>query len=119
MAIFETYNSETSDSDKLFVVDIEARKVILDFSRPCIFNSIVIDAAHSEIQLLDRTKFIFKMDYSGRQTNTDEYAQRIWKHGSVIQKFGFMLASQKKPEGRMRSTDCSCSRHSMMLKLAG
>ncbi|WP_268223537.1 tetratricopeptide repeat protein [Sinomicrobium oceani] len=86
IAIFETNNSDTEDGDKIFIIDIEERKILNKFERPTSFNSAVIDTATKRIELIDHKKFIFEIDFEGNQTNTPEYEEQIMEKGTVYDK---------------------------------
>ena len=86
VAVFETYASETSDSDKLFIVDVGLKKITAKFDRPSAFNNIEIDATKQRLLLKNHKGFSFEIDYKGKQTNKEEYQAFILKNGSVFDK---------------------------------
>ena len=88
-AIFETYASETTDSDKIFVVDVDAKKIISKFERPYAFNDVEIDTTRHRIVLKNNKGFSFEIDFKGKQTNKEEYQGFVLKNGSVLDKVCF------------------------------
>lgn len=95
IAIFETYNSKTEDSNQIFLIDIENCTVLNKFDRPYSFVKAQIDTEKSIIELIDNKKFIYKIDYSGNQTNKVEYELQILEKGSIYDKLYFY---SKKPD---------------------
>ena len=83
IALFETHNSDTSDGDKIFIVDISQKQVIHKFERPSSFNSAIIDTEAKRIKLKDHKGFVFEIDFEGNQTNAEEYENHILTKGSV------------------------------------
>jgi hypothetical protein len=82
-ALFETHNSDTEDSNSISIVDIEQKKIIHKFQRPCSFNSAIIDTDKKLIKLKDHRGFIFEVNFTGIQTNRDAYEKQIMNKGSV------------------------------------
>lgn len=83
IALFETHNSDTNDSDKIFIVDIPQKQIIQKFERPASFNSAIIDTENKRIKLKDHKGFVFEVDFKGNQTNAEEYENHILTKGSV------------------------------------
>ena len=83
IALFETHNSDTSDGDKIFIVDISQKQVIHKFERPSSFNSAIIDTEAKRIKLKDHKGYVFEIDFEGNQTNAEEYENKILTKGSV------------------------------------
>lgn len=83
-ALFETHNSDTEDSNSIFIIDIEQKKIIHKFQRPALFNSVFIDTEKKLIKLKDHRGFIFEINFSGQQTNSDAYEKQIMNKGSVL-----------------------------------
>ena len=89
IAIFETYNSKTEDADQIFVIDTVQCKAISMFNRPISFNNTQIDTKKGLIKLIDNRKFIYEVDYSGNQTNKEQYDNQILNKGSIYDKLWF------------------------------
>lgn len=83
IALFETYNSDTEDSNSIFIVDIEQKKIIHKFERPASFNTAFIDTDKKLVKLKDHRGFIFEINFSGQQINRDDYEKQIISKGSV------------------------------------
>lgn len=83
IAIFETGSSNTDDSNKIFVVDIEGKKIIQQFKNPSYFISANIDTDNKLIKFIDPKGFTFEIDFEGNQTNKDDYEKQIMSQGSV------------------------------------
>ncbi len=101
IAVFETYNSDTVDSDQLFIVDLEKGEVINHFERPTSFNSVAIDTLKNTIKLIDNKQFSYEIDYSGNQLNREEYESNILQKGSIYDKL--WLYSEKSEEDKFSS----------------
>jgi hypothetical protein len=86
IALFETYNSDTNDGDKIFIVDILQKKIINKFERPTSFSNAIIDTEAKRIKLKNHKGFIFEIDFEGNQTNVEEYKNHILTKGSVYDK---------------------------------
>ena len=87
IALFQTYSSDTEDGDKLFLVDIEQSKIISTVSNFFYaFNSAIIDTENRRLKFLDNKGFVFETDFSGNQTNKDEYENEILMRGSIYDK---------------------------------
>jgi hypothetical protein len=86
IALFETYNSDTNDGDKIFIVDISQKQIIHKFERPTSFNSAIIDTEAKRIKLKNHKGFIFEIDFEGNQINAEEYENHILTKGSVYDK---------------------------------
>lgn len=89
IALFETYNSDTEDADQIFVVDLEQGKIISKFDRPTAFIKTEIDTESGRIRLIDNRGFIFEIDFTGNQTNQEEYDSQILQKGSIYDKLWF------------------------------
>lgn len=83
VALFETLNSNTEDSDSIFIVDIEQKIIIQKLERPSSFNKAIIDTDNKLIKLIDHRGFIFEINFKGKQTNKDDYENQIVTKGSV------------------------------------
>lgn len=81
-ALFETYNSDTNDGDKIFIVDIPNKKIIHKFERPTAFNSAIIDTENNRIKLRNKG-LVFEIDFKGKHTNQEEYENQILTKGSI------------------------------------
>jgi hypothetical protein len=86
IALFETYNSDTNEGDKIFIIDVSQKHIIHKFERPTSFNSAIIDTEAKRIKLKSHKGFIFEIDFEGNQTNTEEYENHILTKGSVYDK---------------------------------
>ncbi len=86
IALFETYNSNTKDSDSIFLIDIEAKEQITRFERPFSFIKPLIDTQSQRIKLINNRDFVFEIDFSGKQTNRDDYEKQIIDRGSIYDK---------------------------------
>lgn len=84
IVIFETYYSETSDSNKVFVVDVKESKIINGFTRPITFYDLKIDTESKIINLITREKFSYKVNFEGVHLNKDEYESQILELGSLV-----------------------------------
>jgi len=87
-ALFETYSSDTSHSDQLFVVDVTTRTLIGHFDRPFVFIMATILEATKRIQLKNNQNFIYEVDFTGVQTNLPAYEAELLKRGTVCDKMG-------------------------------
>ncbi len=103
IAIFETFNSETKDSDKIFIVDIVAKNIVNSFDRPCSFNDVHISAGSQRIDLIDNKGFHYEIDFEGKQTNTVEYETQILQKGAVYDKLQLYLS--KSDEKKFKDTN--------------
>ncbi len=103
IAIFETYNSGTEDSNQIFIVNIEQGKIFSKFDRPSSFIETQIDTEKGLIKLIDNRKFIFEVDYSGNQTNREEYDAQILNKGSIYDKLWFY--SEKPDEKKLQDNN--------------
>lgn len=103
IAIFETYFSKTEDADQIFVIDTARCKVISRFNRPTSFNDTQIDTIKGLIKLIDNRKFIYEVDYSGNQTNKEEYDNQILNKGSIYDKLWFY--SEKPDEEKFQDNN--------------
>lgn len=83
IALFETHNSNTSDGNRIFIVDITQKEVIHKFERPVSFNSAIIDTEAKRVKLKDYKGFTYEIDFEGNQTNAVEYENNILTKGSV------------------------------------
>jgi len=82
-ALFETYGSENSDSNSIFLVDTVTKSITAQFERPYAFNSASIDSTSKLIQLKNHKDFIFEIDFEGNQTNLQDYENQIMTRGST------------------------------------
>ncbi|HWI92435.1 MAG TPA: hypothetical protein VNT20_14240 [Flavisolibacter sp.] len=95
-AIFETYSSDTSDSNKIFIVDIDNKKILKKLERPIAFKEVEIDSDTQLIKLKDRRNFVYEINFEGRQTNRSDYEKQIFDHGSVLDKLElYQITSEK------------------------
>jgi len=83
IALFETLSSKTPDSDKIFIVDIEEKKVIQKIERQNSLNNVIIDTDNKTIKFKDHKGFRFEIDFEGHQTNREDYENQILTKGSV------------------------------------
>jgi hypothetical protein len=74
LTFFDTYCSETSDSQSLFVVDLAARAILHQFIRP---YQVEIDTTNRILALISADGIAFECDFTGRQTNREEYEKTI------------------------------------------
>lgn len=100
-ALFETYNSDTSDD--IFIVDIQQKQIIQSFQRPTSFNKAIIDDENKRIKLEDPKGLLFEIDFAGAQTNKSEYENQIMTKGSVFDQF--CLYSQKSDDVKFKDTN--------------
>jgi hypothetical protein len=103
LAFFESYGSEASDSNCLFIVDIAARSIVHKFIRPFAFNKVEIDAKAQRLALTNADGFVFICDFTGRQMNRDEYEKRVIDVGELHQKIS--MFENKSPEERLNNSD--------------
>lgn len=83
IALFETYGSENSDSNSIFLVDTVTKLITAQFERSYAFNSASIDSDSKLIQLKNHKGFIFEIDFEGNQTNLQDYENQIMTKGST------------------------------------
>jgi hypothetical protein len=83
IALFETYNSDTNDSDSIFIIDVKQQNIIHRFTRPTSFNKAIIDTDKRHIKLIDYRGFIYEIDFEGNQTNNNDYEKQIMTNGSI------------------------------------
>lgn len=88
-ALFETYGSETADSDQIFVVDISEKKIIAQFERMFAFNDATINESEKLIRFKNHEGLVYEVDFKGNQTNRTEYERQILTEGSVYVKMRF------------------------------
>jgi tetratricopeptide (TPR) repeat protein len=87
IALFETYNSDTKDSNQLFLIDIEQKNIFNKFDRPPHpFINAEIKTEEQRIKLFDNKGVIFEIDYSGSQTNSKEYEEMVLLKASLYDK---------------------------------
>jgi tetratricopeptide (TPR) repeat protein len=86
IALFETYRSETKDSDKIFIIDILDKSLINSIERPYSFNNVFINPTSQRISLIDHKGFAYEIDFEGNQTNSEEYERQIMHNGAVYDK---------------------------------
>ncbi|MDR3652286.1 MAG: hypothetical protein P4L34_04865 [Paludibacter sp.] len=103
IALFETYDSETDEGNKLFIIDVESKKIIKRIERPSSFNKVTIDANSKRIGLINNRNYIFEIDFDGNQTNKEEYEMQIMVTGSILDKLG--LYSLKSDEAKFQDTE--------------
>jgi hypothetical protein len=89
IALFETYDSETDEGNKIFIIDVESKKIIKKIERPSLFNKVTIDTSSERIKLIDNRNFIFEIDFDGNQINKEEYEMQIMVTGSILDKLWF------------------------------
>jgi tetratricopeptide (TPR) repeat protein len=83
ITLFETHISDTNDSNSIFIVDIQQKKIIHKFERPASFNSAIIDSEAKRIKLKSHKGFVFEIDFQGNQTNAKEYENQIITNGTI------------------------------------
>jgi hypothetical protein len=83
IAIFETHNAQNNDGNKVFIVDVELKKLIQTFERICVIDTTIIDTANKIIKFIDNRGFVFETDFEGKQTNVSEYENQVMTMGSV------------------------------------
>ncbi len=88
-AIFETHYSETSDSNKVFVLDIQQQKIIGKFDRPLAFTKAEVIEDKKTISLINRNGIAYKVDFEGTQVNFEEYKSHLFKRGSLTERIYF------------------------------
>jgi hypothetical protein len=86
ISIFETYGSDTTDSNKIFIVDIGAKKILKKIDRPVYFSEVKIDPLKRLLKLKDKKGLVFELDFNGLQTNRADYENQIMQKGSVLDK---------------------------------
>jgi tetratricopeptide (TPR) repeat protein len=102
-AIFETFRSETADSNQLFLIDVERKTIFNRFPCPHSFNSAEIDTINHRIKLKDHRGFVFEIDYDGHQTNHAAYESRILRDGSIYDKLS--IYESKTDDARLNDRD--------------
>lgn len=86
ISLFETHSSETDDSDRIFLIDIETKREISKFHRPYPFIDAKINPQTQQIQLIDNREIVFEIDFNGNQLNEVEYEKQVMNEGSVYDK---------------------------------
>jgi hypothetical protein len=102
LAFFETYGSEASDSNSMFVVDLIAKCILHKFIRPYPFNKVEIDTGEKTLALTNAYGFVFICDFEGRQTNKEEYEIVVIDRGTLSQKI--RLYEGKSREEQLKSS---------------
>lgn len=92
-SMFETYGSETEDSNKIFVIDVSKCEIISKFDKPFGFNKVMINSNKS-IKLINHKNIIFEIDFYGNQINKDEYKKLIFETGSILDKLNYFEKSE-------------------------
>jgi sugar lactone lactonase YvrE len=93
-AIFETFRSETEDSNKFFIVDIKQGRIVSKFQRPYSFKTAEIDIEKGSIKLKDQQGFIFEIDFDGNQVNRRDYEGQILQKALLTASSGFMRTNR-------------------------
>lgn len=89
-SIFETYSSDTEDSNKIFVIDIKNKSEINSFERQFAFIKADIDTTQKQITLIDNSNFEFITDFNGNQLNKKELEESILNKGTILDKLIFL-----------------------------
>ncbi len=89
IAIFRTHSSNTEDSNKMFVIDVEKAVIISKFNCPKSFSETVIDTNKSLIRLITYENLVFEIDFMGNNTNKEEYESQMKKTGSIHSRIWF------------------------------
>lgn len=89
IAIFETHNSNNDDGNKIFIVDIENKKLKNKVERKSTFGTATINTKTEKIRFKDHRNFIYEMDFNGNQTNFKEYENQILNNGSINDKLSY------------------------------
>lgn len=89
IGLFETFNSKTDDSDRIFLIDIETGHELLKFPRPYSFVEAIIDSQTKRIRLIDNRKFVYEIDFNGTCVNEVEYEEQVISRGSVYDKLTY------------------------------
>lgn len=95
IAIFETHNSESTDGDKIFIIDIENRGLYKKFDKIVSFKKATIQNEINIIKLQDYRGFIIEIDFNGNQTNKEDFENQVLKKGTIQDK---IYLYQDKPE---------------------
>ena len=103
IVVFETYSSETPDSNKIFVVDVNKSEIIHSFSRPITFHDAQIDTEDLTINFITHEDFSYKIDFEGNHLNKDEYENQILELGSLID--SILLFESKSDREKFESKD--------------
>lgn len=85
-AIFETFSSETEDSNKFFIIDVKQSRIVSTFLRPHSFKTAEINTEKGSIKLKDYHGFIFEIDFNGNHINRHNYEMQVMQEGSNYQK---------------------------------
>lgn len=93
-ALFETYDSETDDSNKIFIVDINNKIIASEFQRPTAFNKAVINSENKNITLSNNSKFDYEIDFTGKQINIEKYEKTLLEKGTVYEKLIFYTSKE-------------------------
>lgn len=87
IAIFNTLASDTEDSGKMFIVDVQKREIVESFSNPyTVFFKAKIDTGNQRILIIDKREFGYEINYKGEQTNKHEYEEEVMSKGSTYDK---------------------------------
>lgn len=100
-AVFETYCSDTNDSNSIFVIDIENRELIKQFIRPRFaFNFMNINSSIKRIRLINNNDIYYEIDFEGNLTNKEEYEEMVMTKGSVYDRL--LLYVNKEDEKKLK-----------------
>lgn len=99
-AIFETHSSESSDGDKIFVIDIEKKELYKKFDKIVSFKKAFIKNDINRIKLQDYRGFTIEIDFDGNQTNKEDFENQVLKQGTIQDK---LYLYQAKPDAEKLS----------------
>lgn len=104
-AIFETYRSDTDDSEKIFVVDIEQKKVTGKFEHEFSFKSAKINSESKVIEFLINGRLSYEVDFYGEWINKDKFEKHLIEKGSKTDKVEYLEILYKDREDELFKND--------------
>lgn len=82
ITLFETYLSESKDSNKIFVVDLIKKEIISSFEKEYSFKEIYFDLDNNQLILISNSdKYIY--DYYGNLKNEEEIEENLFKSSKI------------------------------------
>jgi tetratricopeptide (TPR) repeat protein len=104
-AIFETYHSDTEDSDMIFIIDIVQKKVVGEFEREIEFKKAKINSSEKSIDVKINSNLTYQVNFDGEWINKEKFEQDLNEKGSKTDKVNYLEILYKDREAELCSND--------------
>jgi tetratricopeptide (TPR) repeat protein len=103
--IFETYQSDTDDSDKIFVIDVIHNIVLNKFESSININEASIDSNNQCINIKINEKLFYQLNFEGKLINKEKFEKDLNNYGSDLEKIKYYIILYEENETELFKID--------------